>query len=220
MGYKKKAIIFDMDGVIIDSEPTHVRAEKEVFEKFNIPVQPEDWFLLKGKTDLGAFGTILEKYGIKEYTAQQLADEKMRIYPALAAGSLKLFDGFPELIAYIRPRYKTGLATSSQAMLQEAVFRQFSLQQYFDAVVNAEMVKKGKPDPEPYLLAMQKLGAAPLDSLVLEDADNGILSAKRAGARVIAVTHTLSRERLEKAHPDYIVNSLQEILELLQKGIF
>ena len=79
------------------------------------------------------------------------------------------------------------------------------------------MVSKGKPDPEPYSLTISKLRLNPEDCIVIEDSDNGILSAKRAGAKVIAVTHSFGREKLKEA--DYIVDSLLEVKQLLEKGI-
>ena len=213
--FSMKAVIFDMDGVIVDSEPLHVKAEKEVCRRYHVRADDADWLAFKGKTSVEIFSSIIGKYRINA-TPQQMAEDKLAIYLRML-GSVKLFAGLQNLLEYARQNYKVALVTSSRAVIQEAVFKKFGLSPFFDVVVTADIVAKGKPDPEPYALAMGKLGLNPEECIVIEDSDNGILSAKRAGAKVIAVTHSMERQKLEKA--DYIVDSLEEARHLLEKQL-
>ncbi len=209
-----KAVIFDLDGVIINSEEAHVTAEKTVLAKYDLVIEDHDWSTFKGKTAAGMFQGIVEKYGVQHVSAEELVAEKEKLL-SLIVSEAALFTGFQELIAALRSIYKIGLTTSSSEPLQEAIFNKFALHPWFDAVVHAGMVTKGKPHPEPYLLTMHKLGVQPADCIVIEDADNGVTSAKKAGATVIAVTHSLPKEAL--AHADYVVDSLQEVGECVER---
>lgn len=213
-----KAVIFDMDGVIVDSEPLHVKAEKEVCRRYNILVKDSDWETFKGKTTIDIFSFISKKYN-PNIDPKQMADAKLEIYLELASKqeNLKIYSGFFELISCLRQKYKIALTTSSVRQIQECVFSHYGLFPFFDVIVNGSMVSKGKPDPEPYSLTISRLGLKPEDCFVIEDSDNGVISAKRAGAKVIAVTHSFPKEKLKEA--DYIVDSLLEVKELLEKGI-
>lgn len=210
-----KALIFDMDGVIVDSEPLHVKAEKEVCRKYNVAINDDDWLAFKGKTTIDIFSSIIKKYNLNVAPAQ-MAEDKLVIYLKML-DSVRLFPGLHEILAYARQKYKVALVTSSRASIQEAVFKKFALSPFFNVVVTADIVSKGKPDPEPYALAISRLGLNPEECIVIEDSDNGVISAKNAGAKVIAVTHSFGKEKLKKA--DYIVDSLLEVKDLLEKGI-
>ena len=209
-----KAVIFDMDGVIIDSEPIHVLAERAVIEKYGIFADQKDWESFKGKTAVKIFSEVINKYKVQGVSAGQMADEKLTKYLELFNSfDIKLFDGCMDTLEYLQHKYLVALTTSSHYKLQQAVFKKFKLGKYFKVVVTGDMVTKGKPDPEPYLLTVSKLGLKPVDCLVIEDSDNGVTSAKLAGIRTIAITNTFSRERLCQA--EVIIDSLTHIQGIL-----
>ncbi len=214
-----KAIIFDMDGVIVDSEGLHVRAEKAAFNKFNLPVTENDWSGSKGRTSREFFAEMIQRYQSEannsQATSEKIIAEKLA-YLRKNANGLQLYPDFKELIAFIKEKYPhTALATSSSRDELQLSLDKFNLGQYFNAVIDGDMVKYGKPHPEPYLLAMQKLNVNPENCIIIEDADNGITAGKAAGARVIALTTSLAREKLQ--HADYIVDNLKEVKEIFEK---
>lgn len=208
-----QAIIFDMDGVIVDSEALSVASERKTLAGHGIVVEEGDWDTFKGKTTVAIFDYILKKYGIKHLSPQKMREEKMSHYMNLFEGNISLFDGFTDLIEYLRKKYRIALVTSSGRDVQEKVFNTFGLHPHFDLIVTGDMVSHGKPHPEPYLLALEKLGLRGEDCVVIEDSDNGVNSAQAAGIKTIAVTHTFPKEKI--AHADFVVKNLREIMDLV-----
>jgi len=212
-----RAIIFDMDGVIFDSEHLHIDIEKEVCKKHGISCKNSDWKHLIGRKTIDIFNYMIKRYKKKNVTSPQLSKEKINLYYNEGVSKMKFFPGFLQLIKFLKKNYKLALVTSTSRKIQRKVFKEYDLNKYFDIVINGDLVKKGKPDPEPYALAIKKLGFKPNECVVIEDADNGVLSAKRAGAKVIAITNTLPKSRLKKA--DFIVNNLFEIKEIVKNSL-
>lgn len=209
-----KAVIFDLDGVIVDSEIAHALAEKKVLAAYGLVIDEGDWNGFKGKKLNVMMQEIIDKYRIKDVSLEQLIADKQK-YNFEVIDQSVLFTDFQELIGSIQSDYAIGLATSSTALFQAAIFDKFNLHSYFRAVVNAEMVSHGKPHPEPYQLAMRKLGVEPLEVVIIEDAPAGIESGKAAGAKVVAVTHSLPSSYLRSA--DYVVDSLLEVKDILKR---
>ncbi|MBI3633914.1 MAG: HAD family phosphatase [Candidatus Vogelbacteria bacterium] len=209
-----KAVIFDMDGVIVDSEIIHVMAENYVLNKYNIYPTEAEWQSFKGKTSADIFAHIIVEHNIEGASAEDMAFEKIdKFVEMILAADVKLFSGFTDLINHLVGRYHLALVTSSHARIQKAIFGRFNLQDFFPVVVTGDMVSKGKPDPEPYSMAISKIDAPASSCAAIEDSVNGILSAKGAGANVLAVTHTFKKDRLFQA--DWIVDSLKEIKDIL-----
>ncbi|MDP3734123.1 MAG: HAD family phosphatase, partial [Nanoarchaeota archaeon] len=107
------------------------------------------------------------------------------------------------------------LTTSNNEYLTNIALNKFNLYDFFNLVITGDVVKNKKPHPEPYLVTAQKLGFSPVEVIVIENSPSGVTSAKAAAMKTIAVTHTYPHEELQ--HADYIVDSLQEVKELLQK---
>lgn len=208
-----KAIIFDMDGVIVDSEALSVASEKSVLDKNGIVIDEADWATFKGKTSVAIFSFIIEKYNLKNLDPIKMREEKIGYYMDLFEKEISMFTGFMELINYLRPKYRIALTTSSGKDIQDRVFSRFDLHKYFDEIVTSDLVTNGKPHPEPYLLTLEKLGLCGDECVAVEDSDNGVTSAKSAGIKTVAVTHTFPKEKL--AHSDFIVNNLLEIKNLV-----
>lgn len=210
---KFKAVIFDMDGVITDSEPTHMAAEHAVLKDHGVRIDSADWEGFRGKTTHAIFSAIIGKYQL-ELDPVELSDKKTDHYLKLAETEISLFSGARELIEYLHANYQLALVTSSHQRIQSKVFEKFKLNPFFQVIVTGDMVAHGKPHPEPYQRAVKMLTLEPQDCIVIEDSDNGILSAKAAGLATIGVTHTFPREKLEAAGTDYIVSSLEQIRTL------
>ncbi|MCX6741859.1 MAG: HAD family phosphatase [Candidatus Pacearchaeota archaeon] len=214
---KIKAVLFDQDGVILDSEDTHYKAERIIFDRNGIFFPEEEHKKFQGRNIRDIVEMAIKGQNVKK-TAQELVDEKRALWKEIAKKELKIFPGFYELIASLNKKYKIALTTSAGRITRDFVESLFPEQKgIFDVEVTGDEVKNTKPHPEPYLLTASRLKLRPEECVVIEDSINGIISAKSAGMKVIAITNSLEKEELEKENPDKIVSSLKEInLDLIQ----
>jgi len=212
-----QALLFDFDGVLVNSMPYHIEAWRRVFKPYGIEVEPRDVYLREGSKAIEIAKRILEKSG-KKLTSEELNDlltRKREVYQELTQATI--YEGAPALIQKAKARgLKVGLVTGSVmenigAVLDEDFRRQF------DVIITAEEVVHGKPHPESYLKAAEQLGLKPEECLVIENAPMGIHSAKGAGMTVVAVLSTLAREDLHGA--DFFVADLQELGESFEETL-
>ncbi len=212
-----RGIIFDMDGVITDTEPLHARAELLVCREHGCDPAPEEWEKLKGKTSDDVFRQLFASRGVPVPPVGDLIARKTEKYSAIAVS-----EGFPQVpgavafIRWARTRFeKIALATSSHAAIQRLVFDSLALHPFFDAVVTGDELRRGKPDPEAYLKAAAKMGLVPGDCLVVEDSDNGIRAARAAGCRVCGLTTSFPRERLLAFGAHLVVDRFTDLQKIL-----
>jgi len=211
---KPQAVIFDLDGVIVDSMPYHFIAWYEVLKPYDIRVSCFDVFAKEGerwdKTLLGLF----RKAGIvpTRPVLEKIFRQRQRIFRRYFKRFI--FKGALEFLRCLKDRgYVLGLVTGTplhevRRILPARILR------LFDSVIAGDRVKKGKPHPEPYLKASKALGIKPGECVVVENAPYGIESAKRAGMFCVAVATSLPKEYLSKA--DVIVERLEEIPPLIE----
>jgi len=195
-----KAVIFDMDGVLTDSEPLINAAAVAMFRERGLVVRPEDFIPFVGTGENRYLGGVAEKYGFP----LQIADAKKRtyeIYLDLVPRQLRAFPGVQELVGACKGvGLKIAVASSADLIKVEANLRQIGLPpNSWDAIVSAEDTLRKKPAPDLFLVASRKLGIAPADCVVIEDAINGIQAAKSAGMRCVAVAQTFPAEQLGAA---------------------
>ncbi|NTW22912.1 HAD family phosphatase [Candidatus Falkowbacteria bacterium] len=207
-----EAIIFDMDGVIVDSESIHVEAEKAACQHFGIEIPFSEWDGFKGKTAIDIACHILNTYSKGGVSPQQFVECKTRLYLELAATGLQEIEGAIRFIKGAQSLFGLcALTTSSNRAIQELVFDRFDLERYFDEVLTGDEVANGKPHPEPYLKTALKLGVRPSHCIVIEDSDNGVTSAKSAGCRTIGITTSYPSPRLYNCGADLVVESFAEL---------
>jgi len=212
-----RALIFDMDGVIIDSVPLHYRSYATILKKYGLPnYSREEFDQTMGYRSVDIFRLKKDKYHL-DLVPETAAKEKEAFLSDLFDRELKLCDGTIQLLDLARNNdFKIALGTTGNRKVVDYVLKRFDLRTYFDVVLSADDIKYGKPDPEVFLVGSQKLGVEPKNCLVLEDAPLGIDAAHNANMRCIAVTTSYERSKLTKA--DLIVDSLSEIgLETLVK---
>ncbi len=215
---RMKGVIFDMDGTLIDSDEAELAVDREVCRHFYIQIPYHEWANFKGRNNKEVFQYIFDNFTDHTVPVEKLIEKKQQLYLKEAPSQLKLISGAQEFLAYAKQRFhKIGLATSSDKLVQEAVCNQFGIEHYFDAVVTGEEVREGKPSPEPYLVAAKKLGLLPQECLVIEDADNGVRSAKAAHCMVIALTTTMSEQELLAAGADKVVWSFADLKKLFDE---
>jgi|TARA_B110000116_G_scaffold86980_1_gene75681 beta-phosphoglucomutase len=213
------AVIFDMDGVILDTEPLYTKAEIRLFGEYGVTIPEEDWALFRGCAEQDFFDLSMERYKITE--DKSIFMEKGRAYVREEfKKSLAFMPGFHRLHTMVKQHYKIGLVTASPRHNLDWLQTLIDLDSLFENIISGDETEKNKPHPAPYLAMMSKLEVAPTNTVVIEDSLNGIQSALASGASVIAKTGSVPESDLSIAHR--IVTHLDQIThnmieELLQE---
>jgi HAD superfamily hydrolase (TIGR01509 family) len=205
-----RAVIFDMDGVIVDSEPYSMQALIDTLRLYGIEPTEGDVQRSYGRKIGDDFVDYFARYGVTADVNIAIAHKEARYYH-LAVGHLHPFPGVMSLLTRLRDRgYRLALASSGDRIKVAFGMQALKLTGTFEAVVSGDDVAHSKPDPEIYVTAAQRLGVAPIECVAIEDAPAGVEAAKRAGMNCIAVTNSVPREQLQRA--DLIVASLADDL--------
>jgi len=204
-----RAMIFDMDGTIVDNFAYHVTAWQEFARRYGHELterQVRDWM---GATCASYLERIFGA-GLSAADVARFSDEKESMYRQLYHPVLP--DGLCEWLEAARlRRLPCALATGGPTANVDFILDSLRLRPYFPVIVDSTMYVKSKPDPECFLLAAKLLGVAPCDCQVYEDAVNGIAAARAAGMRTVAVTFTNPREVLVRAGADRVIDSYREL---------
>lgn len=195
-----RAVIFDMDGVLADSEPLICAAACEMFRERGVRVQPDDFLPFVGAGENRYIGGVAEKYGVALDIAQAKA-RTYELYLSMVPERLAVFPGAVRLVDACRAAgFRCAVASSADRIKVDANLRKIGLPpESWHAVITAEDVERRKPDPAIFLAAADRIGVPPDECTVVEDAVNGIAAAKAAGMRCVAVASTFPRERLGQA---------------------
>lgn len=204
------AIIFDMNGVLADDEALHEQAMREAFEPFGFTLAHDEytkWCL--GRSDVAGMQLVADAHQVSQSEIQSIYTTKIEKYFELISDGLPLYQGAAELVRALSAHYLLALTTGATRKEVEEALRQWNLGKYFSALVTVEEVSNSKPHPEPYLLTAKKLGVSAQECVVIEDAPNGVHSAKAAGMKCIAVCSSVPHEALTDA--DRIVASIRDV---------
>jgi beta-phosphoglucomutase len=214
-----EAIIFDMDGVIIDSEPLHVQAEHTVCKQYGIDAPWQAWEMFIGNTEYAMFEYIIQNFTDGTLSVYELIREKQLVFSKLISEKLRLIPGSLEFIRWARAQCrKLALTTSSECKIQQKIFTMYSLHSYFDVIITGDKIQHGKPHPEPYLKTVEALNLAAHMCVVIEDSLHGIIAAKEAGCRVVGITTSFSEERLLNAGANIVVDSFLSLYDRLTEN--
>ncbi len=212
---KQKAVIFDLDGVIIDSMPFYYKAWMEAFETVTINVSEDEIYMREGEKREITAKEIYKKYKEREPDddlIKAIVTRKEETYHKIF--KLKIFPGVEELLRLLKAKnIKLGLVTGSVTRTIEKLKSENELFNIFDTMVTGGETKTGKPSPEPYLKAIEKLRVPAHNCYVVENAPLGIKSAKSAGLTCFAVKgpSPLSNEELKNAGADFVYNDIKEL---------
>ncbi|HYF15475.1 MAG TPA: HAD family phosphatase [Phycisphaerales bacterium] len=199
-----RAVIFDFDGVLVHSEPAHLLATRATLAHLGVTFTDEEYY-----ESYVAFADRRLLSQLPMDKGRPLSDEELEAVLSrkrvlftehLRAGRVRAFPGSLELVRACKERVPVALCTAAEHGTVDAVLAHMGIAGLFETVVAAEDVPVSKPDPAPYALAAKRLGIPPADCVAVEDTVGGATSALRAGCRVVAVGHTLPRERLALAH--------------------
>lgn len=222
---KYEAFHYDMDGVIVNSEPLHVESEKNTCRHYGLGIDYDTWDGFKGRTAEDIFAYLhaqhVERYGGNDIpSVNELIRHKTAAFIELVRdGAIEPIDGAIDLIKWTSRQTdgKQSLVTSSNELVMKAILHQFALEKYFNVTVSGNDIRIGKPHPGPYLKALRKTEAKASQSLVFEDSKNGIRAALGARCAVMALTSSYhDREALSAVHPTYIVDSWYEAPAIIQ----
>ncbi len=211
-----QAVIFDMDGVIVDSMPYHFIAWHEALRPYGARVSCFDVFTKEGERWERSLEDFLRRAGITPTPRilNKIFLERKRIFKRYFKRFI--FKGAGEFLRCLKKRgYSLGVVTGTPLEELNKILPR-SIRELFEVVVTGDSVKKGKPHPEPYLKAASVLGLRPKQCLVVENAPFGIASAKKAGMFCIAITTSLPRDYLKQA--DIIVDRLEDITGIIEKS--
>jgi beta-phosphoglucomutase len=205
-----RAVIFDMDGVLADSEPILSTAAIAMFREKGLVVQPEDFLPFVGAGEDRYIGGVAEKYDFP-LDVPRAKQRTYEIYLDLVPTQLEAFPGVHFLVQTCRQAgFLLAVASGTDQIKVKASLQKIGLpEEAWEAVVSGNDVKQNKPAPDIFLSAARKLGVTPVDCVVVEDSVNGIRAAKAAGMRCVAVAHTFPADRLQDA--DVIRDRLADV---------
>jgi beta-phosphoglucomutase len=220
-----RAIVFDFDGVLVDSEALHFRAQRDALLTAGIAIDKDEYYShYLAYDDRGGIRIALERHGqpSDRERVETLARIKAQRYAELLP-EVPFFAGARELVRALATDYPLGVASGALHREIEAILTAGGLRDAFTAIVGADDVGHTKPHPEPYLTAMQRLaprapGLRPAECLVFEDSVPGIASGLAAGMKVVGITNSYSADKLRSAHR--VVDSLEGLTPAELKSLF
>ena len=205
-----KAILFDMDGVVIDSEKLYSQTEKKLLAQYGVKFDESDWHYIKGCTEKQFYDLVYSKFNIN-IPRNQLIDKGRNFLKMVFTQELEYMNGFNEIYSVFKKQYKLALVTSTGPELVNHINSLLSIYEKFDVVITSEDTTIHKPQPEPYLIAMERLQLQPNQCIIFEDSIQGIKAGKAAGSYVIALEGSLEKEVLTEA--DLIIYSFYDLIK-------
>lgn len=204
-----KALFFDMDGTLLNSESLHEQAWFDTLAQFDLSLS-KDWFhQWTGSTDSYLLEGIQNQFGIT-LDFQALFEKKRNRFLAIAKHSPLAYEGVVEGLQYLSQHLPIILVTSSTRIGADNVLKWADIRQYFKHTITFDDVKNPKPNREPYLMAAKYVGFNPSECIAFEDSIAGITAAKAAGCFTVAVANSLSTEELVAA--DLVVGDSLEMM--------
>ncbi|MDF2506004.1 HAD family hydrolase [Clostridium sp.] len=208
-----KAVIFDMDGVLIDSEPDHLRIHEEMVKWLGIEPLSVDHSKYIGATTSYKWSDIKSKYDLN-YSVQELVDMNRNNYFEYITSKdaiIEPISGVDKLVKNIHKNgFKLAVASSSPINVIETVVESIGLEKCFDVLISGDYVERSKPNPDVFLYAAEKLRINPKNCLVVEDSHNGSIAAKRAGMKCVGYKN-INSENQDLSSADLIMDSFNKV---------
>lgn len=211
------AVIFDMDGVIIDSEPLWRRAMIRAFNAAGMPFTESDCRKTMGIRINEVVQYWLDLRGMRDISPAELEEQIVSVLLDLIEQEGRLIPGIAEIMQLCSEKQiKMGLATSSSNRLMQAILKKLALEQAFQSAVSAETMAYGKPHPEVFLVCAGQLNVPPARCLVIEDSLNGVIAAKAAQMKVVAVPEPGHRHKEKFIVADQVFQDMHQVLALFK----
>ena len=213
-----EAVLFDMDGVLVNSEPFYTEVEQQIFRMVGLNISPGEHVTYQGTATDRMWNILKPKYNLPHTVEELVRMNNEKVIPYfLSMETISPMPGVRKLIQHYQDNnIPFALASSSTPDVIRIVLEKTGLQKYFGVVVDSQMAGSSKPDPDIFLLAAKKLGIAPQKCLVIEDSTNGIKAAKLAGMSCIAYAGPGS-EHQNQSEADFVISDFNE---LIGPGVF
>jgi beta-phosphoglucomutase len=209
------SIIFDMDGVLVDSEPAHKLAKQRTFARFGISLPDEVYEKYKGQPDDTFMNEVVRSLSDKNLDPEEMLRIKHHEFEAIEHTVMPV-SGAKEFVLWARTKYRIALATSATPRNRRAALSLLGLENSFDFIVDASGFSKPKPDPEIFEKAILGLGTSAEQCLVIEDSLNGILAAKAAGCIAAAIPTSFTKQELVRSGADFVVDNFEQLRALIE----
>ena len=174
-----KAIFWDNDGTLVDTEPLFFEATKQVLAEVGVNLSMDFYINKQLKLNISTYELAREK-GVSEDKIMELKQRRNQIFMDSLEKGIEPMDGVVAVLEALENKYLMGIVTSSRLDHFEMIMRSAGIKKYFDFIITKEDITNEKPDPEPYLLALERTGLKPEQCLVIEDSERGVVSAKAA----------------------------------------
>ena len=206
-----QAFIFDMDGVIIDSEPIHTKIIRTTLIEHNITISDEEFDKFIGMSSTAVFSHFIKLYNLPYTSEEMLIDHMTQFKNYIIEHHLRPIDGILSLIQNLKAKnIPLAIASSSPLDVIQFVSKAFNIEQYFQCIISGEDLPRSKPDPTIYLKTAQTLQIDPTQCVVLEDSTNGCIAAKNANMYCIGFINPNSgKQNLSQA--DITINKINDI---------
>jgi HAD superfamily hydrolase (TIGR01509 family) len=205
-----RAVCFDLDGLLVDTEVIWMEAKRILFEGYGVSFDHSDHLAVFGTSEMQTATYFAGRLGQPAETAPGIGEQYRAIVSRLMEGTIALRPGATELVASLRGRVPIAVATNTRRSIAEVILRRSGLAGSFDAVVTGDE-EPPKPAPDVYLAACRALGVAPSEAVGLEDSPTGVIAVKAAGMTCIAVP---SDPTTDVSTADRIVPSLLDLIEV------
>lgn len=211
-----QALIFDLDGLLIDSETIYRKISYEMAADFGKQLHDGIWVKQMGRSPVESLGIFRKELGITTHTAQELADLRNVMLLDGFRKDLHIMPGALEIIHAFQGKLRMAIATGSPRMLMDVAISQLGLNGYFEYMLPSDELVSGKPDPEVYLKTIDALGLHPDECIVLEDSSNGALAGHLAGCYVIAVPSDYTRNQ-DFSFADHVAEDLFDAIRVIEE---
>jgi HAD superfamily hydrolase (TIGR01509 family) len=212
---KVKAVIFDMDGLMIDTERLYFEVERIMARKFGKEVKDETLWKMMGRKPLEAITVFAEDLEL-DISPKKLLEIRDELFVKKLVNEVEPMPGLFDILNILKGKVKMAIATGSPQKFLKIVLDKLKIESYFDVFVTSDEVEKGKPDPEVYNTAVKRLKVAPFECVVLEDSSNGALAAVRAGCYTIAVP-TVYTNKQDFSFVNYVAKDLKDAAEKINE---
>lgn len=211
---KFKAVIFDFDGVLIDSEIVNIEAASKGLAEFGYELSQEDRQKIVGLHSLDYLRILKQKFGFGEDMIEPMRQKIGSEYDSMFEGLIKLQTYVKEILEFLKARgVMMGIATTNRQKRVDIFLNKYGLKNLFDFSVTLEDITKRKPDPEAYLMAKSRTPFSGEEILAIEDTEYGVISAKEAGLKCAAIPTHLTKDH-DFSRADYVFSSMKEVEKL------
>lgn len=216
-------VIFDMDGVLFDSENLILQNWKELALKhgYDVEEMSKVFYSCIGTNSVVTAEIVRGHYG-DEFPYEEFREESSKLFKEkVQKYGMPIKPGVKELLTFLKEKGATiGLASSTRKCVVEEELTMAGIREYFHAVVGGDLVQHSKPEPDVFLKCASELSVDPKDVYIIEDSFNGIRAAKKAGATAIMVPDLIMPDEEMKTLSDYIMTSLSEVQSWLEENVF